>query len=50
MKTRLIVATLGLAIGVAVPALAQEQNTADPEVRSADPELRQQIEAAIMKV
>jgi hypothetical protein len=39
----------GLAIALALPALAQEQNSADPEVRSADPELRQQIEAAIMK-
>jgi hypothetical protein len=38
MKTRLIVATLGLAIGVAMPARAQEHNTVDPEVR-------QQIEA-----
>jgi ketosteroid isomerase-like protein len=40
MKIRLL-ALAGLAIGFAVPALAQEQNTVDPEVR-------QQIEAAVM--
>jgi uncharacterized protein (TIGR02246 family) len=37
-----LVALAGLAIGFAVPALAQEQNTVDPEVR-------QQIEAAVTK-
>ena len=35
-------ALAGLAIGFALPALAQEQNTVDPEVR-------QQIEAVIVK-
>jgi hypothetical protein len=30
---RLLLALAGLAIGFAVPALAQEQNTVDPEVR-----------------
>jgi ketosteroid isomerase-like protein len=39
---RLLVTLAGLAIGFAGPALAQEQNTVDPEVR-------QQIEAAHMK-
>ena len=38
MKMRTVVALVGLAIGVAVPGLAQEQNAVDPEVR-------QQIEA-----
>ena len=42
MKIRLIVALVGLAISFALPTLAQEQNTVDPEVR-------QQIEAAHMK-
>ena len=42
MKMRLLTTLAGLAIGFAVPVLAQEQNTADPEVR-------QQIEAAHMK-
>jgi ketosteroid isomerase-like protein len=42
MKLRLVIALAGLAIGYAVPAFAQEQNTVDPEVR-------QQIEAALMK-
>ena len=37
-----LVALAGLAIGFAVPALAQEQKTVDPEVR-------QQIEALIAK-
>jgi hypothetical protein len=49
IKMRLLATLAGLAIGVAAPALAQEQKTADPEVRSADPALRQQIEAAILK-
>jgi hypothetical protein len=39
---RLLVTLAGLAIGFAVPLLAQEQNTVDPEVR-------QQIEAAVLK-
>ena len=39
---RLLPTLAGLAIGVAVPALAQEQNTVDPEVR-------QQIEAVTMR-
>jgi hypothetical protein len=42
MKVRLLLTLAGLAIGFAVPALAQEQNTVDPEVR-------QQIEALIAK-
>jgi len=42
MKMRLLLALVGLAVGFAVPALAQEQNTVDPEVR-------QQIEAALTK-
>ena len=42
MKMRLLPALAALAIGFVVPALAQEQNTIDPEVR-------QQIEAAVMK-
>src|SRR6201993_2586048 len=42
MKIRLIVALVGLAISFALPTLAQEQNTVDPEVR-------QQIEAVHMK-
>jgi ketosteroid isomerase-like protein len=42
MRMRLIPTLAGLAIGFAVPTLAQEQNTVDPEVR-------QQIEAAHMK-
>ena len=33
MKVRLLLTLAGLAIGFAVPALAQEQNTVDPEVR-----------------
>ena len=45
----LITILAGLAIGFASPALAEEQNPLDPEVRSADPELRQQIQAAIVK-
>jgi hypothetical protein len=49
MKMPFILTLAGLAIAFALPALAQEQNSVDPEVRSADPELRQQIEAAIMK-
>jgi|SRR5258707_12690969 ketosteroid isomerase-like protein len=40
MKVRLLFAVAGLAVGVAVPVLAQEQNTVDPEVR-------QQIEAVL---
>jgi hypothetical protein len=39
MNTRLQIAIVGLVIGLAVPTLAQEQKTVDPEVR-------QQIEAA----
>jgi uncharacterized protein (TIGR02246 family) len=42
MKIRWLPALAALAIGVAVPAVAQEQNTVDPEVR-------QQIEAAVTK-
>jgi ketosteroid isomerase-like protein len=41
MKMRLV-ALVGLAIGFAVPTFAQEQNTVDPEVR-------QQIEAVMMR-
>ena len=42
MKMRLLLTIVGLTIGLAVPALAQENNTVDPEVR-------QQIEASIVK-
>jgi hypothetical protein len=42
MSMHLLPTLAGLAIGFAVPALAQEQNTIDPEVR-------QQIEAAVLK-
>src|SRR5258708_853614 len=42
MKVRLLPMLAGLAIGFAVPVAAQEQNTVDPEVR-------QQIEAVLMK-
>jgi len=46
MKMRLLLTLAGLAIGFAVPVLAgfdvQEQNTVDPEVR-------QQIEAVLVK-
>jgi hypothetical protein len=42
MKMRVLLTLAGLAIGFAVPALGQEQNTVDPEVR-------QQIEAALTK-
>jgi hypothetical protein len=42
MKIRLLLSLAGLAVGFAFPTLAQEQNTVDPEVR-------QQIEASIMK-
>jgi ketosteroid isomerase-like protein len=43
MKIRLLLSLAGLAVGSAVPTLAQEQNTVDPEVR-------QQIEAVLMKL
>src|ERR1700730_18065074 len=42
MKMRLLLTLAGFAIGFVMPALAQEQNTVDPEVR-------QQIEAVHMK-
>jgi uncharacterized protein (TIGR02246 family) len=42
MKLRLLPTLVGLAIGFAATALAQEQNTVDPEVR-------QQIEAVLRK-
>jgi ketosteroid isomerase-like protein len=42
MKMRLVVTLAGLAIGFAVPALAQEKDAVDPEVR-------QQIEAVLKK-
>jgi ketosteroid isomerase-like protein len=42
MKMHLLPTLAGLAIGFAVPAVAQEQNTVDQEVR-------QQIEAAVLK-
>jgi uncharacterized protein (TIGR02246 family) len=42
MKIRLVVTLAGLAISFALPIFAQEQNTVDPEVR-------QQIEAVLMK-
>jgi hypothetical protein len=40
MKNRSIVAILGMVISFSLPALSQDQNTVDPEVR-------QQIEAAL---
>jgi uncharacterized protein (TIGR02246 family) len=42
MKTRFLLILAGLAFPFAAPVLAQEQNTVDPEVR-------QQIEALLMK-
>ena len=42
MKTRLLLAVAGFAIGFVLPVLAQEQNMVDPEVR-------QQIEAVLRK-
>ena len=42
MKMRLLLTLAALVIGFGVPALAQEQNTVDPEVR-------QQIEAVLTK-
>jgi uncharacterized protein (TIGR02246 family) len=42
MKMRSVIALAGLAISFAMPAIAQQQNTIDPEVR-------QQIEAAVKK-
>jgi ketosteroid isomerase-like protein len=42
MKIRSVVALIGLAISFALPIFAQQQNTVDPEVR-------QQIEAAVKK-
>ena len=42
MKVLVLLTLAGLAIGLAVPAIAQEQSTVDPEVR-------QQIEAAVLK-
>jgi ketosteroid isomerase-like protein len=43
MKIHLLLALVGLAISFAVPTIAQEQNTVDPEVR-------QQIEAVLVKL
>jgi ketosteroid isomerase-like protein len=43
MKIRLVVALVGLAIGFAVPTFAQEKDAVDPEVR-------QQIEAVLVKL
>jgi hypothetical protein len=42
VKIRLLLALAGLAIGYAAPALAQDRNTVDPQVR-------QEIEAALIK-
>jgi ketosteroid isomerase-like protein len=42
MKTRLLLTLISLAVSPVVPALAQEQNTVEPEVRH-------QIEAALSK-
>ena len=42
MKLRLLLTLAGFAIGFVVPALAQEQNAVDPEIR-------QQIEAVVMQ-
>jgi hypothetical protein len=36
MKTRLLLTLISLAVSPAVPAIAQEQNTVDPEVRQHD--------------
>jgi ketosteroid isomerase-like protein len=49
MKIRTAVAFVGLAFSFALPISAQQKDTTDPEVRSADPEVRRQIEAAIVK-
>jgi hypothetical protein len=35
MKTRSVVALVGLAIGFAVPSFAQQTNTPDPQLREA---------------
>jgi uncharacterized protein (TIGR02246 family) len=43
MKIHLLLALVGLAFGFVMPVFAQEQNTVDPEVR-------QQIEALIVKM
>ena len=43
MKIRLLLSLAGLALGFALPTFAQEKDTVDPEVR-------QQIEAANMKL
>ena len=43
MKIQLLLSLAGLAISFAAPALAQEQSTVDPEVR-------QQIEAVLIKL
>jgi hypothetical protein len=40
MKIRLLIALVGLAFSFAVPSIAQEQNSIDPQVR-------QDIEAAL---
>jgi hypothetical protein len=50
MKKRLVVALVGLAIGFAVPALAQEQSTVDPEVRQPDGGLISGREAIVKAV
>ena len=42
MKLRLILTLSGLVIGTVMPAVGQDKNTVDPEVH-------QQIEAALMK-
>ena len=42
MNIRLLAALAGLAIAFAVPAVAEDQNTVDPEVR-------QEIEGVLMK-
>ena len=42
MKMTFLITLVGLAIGFAVPAFAQQKDTVDPE-------LRQQIEAILMK-
>ena len=42
MRIRLLPALAGLGIGSAVPALAQDRNTVDPQVR-------QEIEATLTK-
>ena len=47
MKTRLLSALVGLAIGFALPTFAQQTNT--PDAVAVTPQVRQQIEAVLVK-